>query len=268
MPHLEPYRVTDDTWILPSYLPVPGLGLVTVNSYLILSREPVLVDTGMPINRDQFMGALWSLVDPKDLRWIYLTHDDSDHTGCLRDVMAAAPQVHVICPYIGFARIETTMELDWKRMHLMNPGESFDVGDRELGVVRPPVFDSPATQGLYDSKTGVYFSADAFGAFIPSLGETVDDIPAAEFAEGFQIFNYANHPWIGMVDRHKFGLELDKIRKLDPQVIASCHAPLARGRTASHLEALAAVPGMEPVVGPNQTDFEALMAEVEATGGH
>ena len=27
--------------------------------------------------------ALWSMVDPNDLRWILLTHDDNDHAGNL-----------------------------------------------------------------------------------------------------------------------------------------------------------------------------------------
>ena len=39
MPALRPYRASADTWVLPSYLPVPGIGLIVVNSYLIESAD-------------------------------------------------------------------------------------------------------------------------------------------------------------------------------------------------------------------------------------
>jgi len=83
MPMLKPYRAAPDTWVLPAYLPVPGLGLITVNSYLIQSQEPALIDTGMPVVRQDFQEALWSLIEPRDLRWVFLTHDDGDHVGSL-----------------------------------------------------------------------------------------------------------------------------------------------------------------------------------------
>ena len=59
------------------------MGYVPVNSFLIKAKEPVLVDTGLGQDRDQFMKALESVIDPKDLKWIWLTHDDSDHTGSI-----------------------------------------------------------------------------------------------------------------------------------------------------------------------------------------
>ena len=54
-----------------------------VNSYLIKAQEPILIDAGMPIVKEEFLHALWSLVDPEDLRWFFLTHDDGDHTGAI-----------------------------------------------------------------------------------------------------------------------------------------------------------------------------------------
>ena len=65
MPALRPYRASADTWVLPSYLPVPGIGLILVNSYLIESAEPVIIDTGMAVVRQEFLETLWSLVDPQ-----------------------------------------------------------------------------------------------------------------------------------------------------------------------------------------------------------
>jgi len=45
------------------------------------------VDTGAPSNRRQWLDDAWNLVEPDDVRWVFLTHDDPDHAGNLRQVM-------------------------------------------------------------------------------------------------------------------------------------------------------------------------------------
>jgi flavorubredoxin len=265
MPALKPYRAASDTWVLPSYLPVPGLGLIVVNSYLIESHEPVVVDTGMPVVRQEFLETLWSLIDPKDVRWVFLTHDDADHSGSLVDVLAAATNARLVTQFIGYARLETAYAMRPERVHLLNPGQTLDVGDRTIAVMRPPLFDSPATSALFDSSSRVLFSADSFGAFIPTLGEDITDIPEAAFREGFEIFNRGNHPWSAWADKTKIDKVLDEIRRLDPQVIAGCHSPMIRGRTEEHLLALASLIGMDPLLGPEQEVFESIIASMRGT---
>ena len=109
---LEPYIAADDVWVLPSYLPVPdvpipGRGRIVINSYLIKSSEPILIDTGMPVAREEFLSALWSLIDSKDLKWVLLTHDDADHSGALMEVLEAAPQARVYSQFIGLCPCPT-----------------------------------------------------------------------------------------------------------------------------------------------------------------
>jgi flavorubredoxin len=267
MPSLKPYRASSDTWVLPSYLPVPGIGLIVVNSYLIESEEPVVVDTGMPVVRQEFLENLWSLIDPDRVRWVFLTHDDADHAGNLMEVMAAATNARLVAPFIGYARLETAYPMRPERMHIINPGEVLDVGDRKLAALRPPLFDSPATTALFDGKSEVLFSADSFGAFIPNLGEDVTDIPEGAYMEGFGVFNRANHPWSAWADKAKIDAVLEDIRRLNPQVIAGCHSPMARGRTESHLRALSNLIGMEPLAGPDHSAFESFIAATKAAEG-
>ena len=105
MPSLNPYRASPDTWVLPSYLTVPGIGLIVVNSYLIESEEPVVIDTGMPVVRQEFLENLWSLINPQDVRWVILTHDDADHAGNLLEVLGAATNATLVTQFIGYARL-------------------------------------------------------------------------------------------------------------------------------------------------------------------
>jgi len=262
----KPRRVDGDTYIVTTNFPAGQLGILPINWYLIEAREPVLIDTGMPIEREQFLTTLGSLIDPAEIKWIFLTHDDNDHAGNLAQAMKAAPNARVLMPFLGFARLADSHVLPMDRVLLINPGQSFSAGDRELTVLRPPVWDSPATQALYDPKNRTLFSSDSLGAFIPGPAEVVTDIPEAAFTEGFQTFARALSPWIHLVDQSKFDRHLDTISRLEPRTILSSHGLVAHGCADSLLKALSAAPAMEPFVGPDHEEMLAMMAEPEPAG--
>jgi glyoxylase-like metal-dependent hydrolase (beta-lactamase superfamily II) len=83
----KPYHLADAVSVLPSYVPIPGLGLLPVNAYVLKSAAPVLIDTGLHADGAEFLEALRALIDPRDLRWIWLTHVDQDHVGSLRRLL-------------------------------------------------------------------------------------------------------------------------------------------------------------------------------------
>ncbi len=259
-----PYRATADTYVLPSYEPAPGFGLLPVNAFLIQADEPVLVDTGMPKEREEFLEALWSLVHPHDLRWVVMTHEEKDHAGNLREVLNEAPNARLVTVFVGLAKLLGEAPVPLERVQIVNPDQSFSAGDRRLTVVVPPVFDSAATIGLLDTKTEVLFTSDAFGAFVPAPAEDVADIPEQAFGQGFALFNSANHPWTALVDRDKFAGELERIRRLQPKTILSTHLPPARGKTEALLSALAEIPGMDRFVGPDNEAVQAMLVQVAA----
>jgi flavorubredoxin len=64
----------DNVVALADAAAIPGLGFLPVNAYLLRAEEPLLVDTGLPASRPDFLQALWTQIEPADLRWIYLTH--------------------------------------------------------------------------------------------------------------------------------------------------------------------------------------------------
>jgi flavorubredoxin len=261
-------------FVLPSYLRVPdvgapGFGLLVVNSYLIRAAEPILIDTGMPIVRQEFLDSLWSLIDPGDLHWILLTHDDGDHTGALLDVMAAAPQARVVTQFVGMARLETCSHLPCDRFEIRNAGDTLTIAGRQLSILRPPLFDSPATSAYFDHGSGVLFCADSFGAIIPALAEDVAEVPEAAYQEGFSIFNRLNHPWFSLLDQRKFDEAIDGIRRLQPSAIGSCHSPLAKGRQVeAHLQAMSAIPSHGPLALPDQAALDGILAQIQAAPGH
>ena len=63
------------------------------------------MDTGMAIDRAEFFDALSSVVDPRALRWVWLTHDDADHTGNIEAVLELAPNARLATPAFAALRM-------------------------------------------------------------------------------------------------------------------------------------------------------------------
>lgn len=256
----KPIQAMADVEILPAHFPIPGAGFLAVNAFVIKSREPVLVDTGMGIDSEAFMKALSTVIDPADLKWVWLTHDDADHTGNLQQVLEAAPGARLVANALAVLRMSTAWNVPMDRVYWLNPGESISAGDRKLTAVRPPLFDNPTTVGIFDDKSKVYFSADCFGAVIPSPAQSTDDIPEKVLAQGMISWASGDNPWVHMVDKRIFGRTLEEIRQMAPAMILSGHLPAARGKTSWLLDLLATVPDATPFVAPNQSALEQLLA--------
>ena len=255
----EPYQAAPDICVLPSFFPVPGLGIVPVNAFVLKAAEPVLVDTGLPGLSDQFMANLAAVIDLADLRWLWLTHCHHDHTGSLQRVLAAAPQVRVITTFLGVGVMSVFQPLPMDRVYLLNPGQSMSLGDRTITAVKPPTYDSPEATGFYDPKAMAFFSADAFGALVAEPLLDAADMRPEDLRDGLIRWTTIDSPWLHMVDRAAFGRTLDGIRRMAPKIILSAHLPVARGMTEKLLEHLAAVPAAAPFVGPDQKALEAML---------
>jgi glyoxylase-like metal-dependent hydrolase (beta-lactamase superfamily II) len=248
--------------ILPSHFPILNMGFLAINAFVIRAREPVLVDTGMGIDSEEFMKALASILDPGDLKWVWLTHDDADHTGSLQKVLEAAPNARLVTNSLAALRMSTVRPLAMDRVYWLNPGDSIDVGDRKLTAFRPPLFDNPTAIGAYDDKSQALFSVDCFGAIIPSPVENADDLSADDLAQGMVSWASADSPWVHLVEPNRFGVTLDAIRRMAPTTVFSGHLPPARGRTEQLLELLARVPASSPFVTPDQTVLEQLLLQM------
>jgi len=257
----KPHQAMPDIEVLPAHFPIPGMGFLPVNAFVIKAREPVLVDTGMGGESEEFMKVLGSIIDPKDLRWVWLTHDDADHTGSVQKVLEAAPRARLAANSLAVLRMSMARPVPMHRVYWLNSGDSIRVGDRKLTAVRPPLFDNPTAIGIYDDKSEAFFSVDCFGGIIPSPAQNADDVKEGDLAQGMISWASADSPWVHMVDPSEFRQALDRIRQIAPKMIFSAHLPPARGKTEQFLKLLARVRMSTPFVAPNQTALEQILAQ-------
>ncbi len=257
----KPRQAMADVEVLPSFFPVPNMGFLAVNAFVIKSKEPVLVDTGMGIETREFMESLESVIDPRELKWIWLTHDDADHTGNIQRVLEAAPGARLAAHALAVLRMSTAWPVPMDRVYWLNSGDSITVGDRKLTAVRPPLFDNPTTIGIYDDKSEAFFSADFFGAIISSPAPNAEDVAEGDLAQGMIGWASADSPWVHSIDPSLFSQAMIRIREIAPKTILSAHLPPARGKTEQFLEWLAMVPASSPFVAPNQAALEQILAQ-------
>jgi flavorubredoxin len=260
---MHTYEAAPDIDVITSSFPVPGFGLIPVNAFVINGPEPILVDTGAVVESPDFMTSLRSVIDPAELRWIWLTHTDFDHIGSLHQLLRENSAIRLITTFRGVGIMSTSDPLPMDRLRLLNPGEKITIADRTLTAIVPPIFDNPSTTGFHDSKSGCFFSSDCFGALLQEVPENAADIPDQALREGQVLWATIDSPWVRHVDESSFGRELDGIRKMEPTMILSSHLPAARGNmTERLLGTLATAPGAEPFVGPDQPALEQMLKEM------
>jgi len=233
-----------------------------VNSFVLHAREPILIDTGLGVDEKEFIRVLSSVLDPADLRWIWLTHDDSDHMGGLPAVLEVAPRARLVTHAFAALRMSASWPVPLNRVWAVRPGDRLDVGDRELVAVRPPTFDSPMSIGIFDDRTATLFSVDAFGAILPATSEDLTDFSKDELVGGMVGWATFDSPWTHISDQALFGKTLDDVRRLGPERILSGHLPVAVGRTDELLDIIASVPNATPFLAPDAAAFEGIVAQL------
>jgi hypothetical protein len=259
------YQGAPDVHVFPANLPLPGVGVLPINAYLLMSEQPVLIDTGIGIDGQDFVDALDSLVSLKDLRWVWLTHDDADHTGCISRIMELAPNAQLVTHAFSALRMSSWWPVPLDRVHAIRDGDEIHVGDRTLRAVAPPLFDSPLSLGAQDLLTGALFSVDSFGAILPEATQDADSIPRDVLAGGMLGWATSDSPWVHVSDRHLFSQVLERVRALQPSRIFSSHLPPASGSGMDEfIKTLEAVPDAEPFVPPNAEQFGQMIQAMNA----
>lgn len=262
---LRPIEIAPNTFVIHNSYSAPGAPVtVHMNAMLIRGAEPVVVDTGAPLHRDIYLEDLFTLVDPLDVRWVFLSHDDIDHYGNVHEVLDACPNATLIANWYLCERISVDrLDVPPTRMRWVNDGETIDAGDRILAAVRPPLYDSPTTRGLFDPTTGVYWASDCFAAPVSTPTAFVDELDQDQWVEGFQTFQVWNSPWSSIVDSTRFAGVCNMVERLGITTIASCHSPtIGASQVGRAFDLLRQVPDGPFPPQPGQLDLDGIVAQM------
>ncbi|MEV6332420.1 MBL fold metallo-hydrolase [Streptomyces sp. NPDC051909] len=265
LPNSAPYHIGEDTWLIKNSISIGDGVFLSVNSMLIRGSEPVIVDTGAPVHREEWFRQVFSLVEPEDVRWIFLSHDDTDHMGNLTELLDLCPNATLLTDFFTTDRVSLVEPLPLQRLRWVEAGDSVDIGDRKLNLVLPPIFDGPTTRGIIDDKTGIFWAVDSFACLTPQDVHAIEDVPAEMRDETFRTLNSMVSPWHQWLNPETYSRHIDSIEKMQPQALASAHGPVFRGGDITDgFSRIRALAGADPSPKPGQSVLDEL---IEATIG-
>jgi flavorubredoxin len=263
-----PERIADETWLIRQVQAALGAPLrVYLNSMVIRGAEPVIVDTGTVANRSQWLDDVFGLVDPADVRYVFISHDDVDHTGNLAQVMDRCPNATLLASWALVERFSNAFAFPLHRCRWVESGSHLDLADRRLHFAQPPLWDSPTTRGVLDTSTDVYWAVDAFATPCSVAVEaSVNELDPETWRGGMAMFaHHALSPWLALVDNGRYRDHVEHVRALGATTIASAHSPLITGASVdAAFDLLVDLPNVEVPPAPDQAVLDAIVSQLPA----
>ena len=148
---------------------------VSYNSYLLLDEKTVLFDTVDWSVCRQFIENVQGLIEDRSLDYMVINHVEPDHAACIEEIILRYPDVKIVCTekasmfmrQFGFHTDDKVIEV--------KEGDTMSFGKHEVMFVAAPMVHWPEAMVTYDTKSGVLFSADAFGTFGALDGKLFND---------------------------------------------------------------------------------------------
>ncbi|MDD9966440.1 MAG: MBL fold metallo-hydrolase [Myxococcales bacterium] len=162
-------EISDDIFRLSTCVPEAAPGGFTFNQFLIKAEEPLLFHTGPRRLFPLVSEAIERVVPLTTLRWITFGHVESDESGAMNELLAAAPHAEVAHGQIGC--MVSLDDLCDRPPRKLADGEVLDLGGKRVRHI-----DTPHVPHGWESR--VLFEETGKTLFCGDLFAQVGDGPA------------------------------------------------------------------------------------------
>jgi flavorubredoxin len=152
------------------------------NSYLIVDKEIVLVDTVWTPFQDRLIENIREITDPAKITCVVANHSEADHSGALPAVMRHAPNATVVVSKNGLESIPGHFHQPWK-LRAVKTGERIPIGENELVFVEAPMLHWPDSMFTYLTGRNILMPNDAFGQHYATTFRFNDEVNQQELYE-------------------------------------------------------------------------------------
>ncbi|HSW00446.1 MAG TPA: FprA family A-type flavoprotein [Sedimentisphaerales bacterium] len=218
-PNVYSIRAIDwDRRLFDELIPLPEG--TTYNAYLVEgSEKTALIDTVDPSKADVLMSSLTaSGIDKID--YIISHHGEQDHSGSIPAILAGYPGAKVVTNAKCRTMLIELLNIDEERFITIQDGQTLSLGDKMLQFFDTPWVHWPETMVTYLAQDKILFSCDFFGSHLASSSLYVDDEPLA-FESAKRYYAEIMMPFRSIIRKN-----LDKVGKLDIEMIAPSHGPI------------------------------------------
>jgi flavorubredoxin len=223
-------EIGDQTFRFSTFVPEVGPTGFTFNQFLIRDEQPLLFHTGPRQMFPMVAEAIGSIVPIEQLRWVTFGHLESDESGAMNELLAAAPAAEVAHGAIGC--MVSLMDLADRPPVPLGDGEVLDLGAHRVRNIDTPHVPHGWDAGvLYDETTGTLFCGDLFSQVGDGPAIVTDDIVGAA-GEAEDLFG-------ATCLTPQTGATLRTLAELAPTTLAIMHGSSYAGDGAASLIALA-----------------------------
>ncbi|KHE93746.1 MAG: FprA family A-type flavoprotein [Candidatus Scalindua rubra] len=201
----------------------------TYNSYLIKDEKTALIDTVKEPFTTEFISRVSSQIDLADIDYIIVSHTEPDHTGALPELLKYACNAKIIASKAGGHLLKNILNVPFN-LTTIDECPDIDLGTCKLKFFPAPYLHWPDTIFTYLDREKILFTSDAFGAHY--CDERMFDDLVGDFDPDFHYYYDCImrpfKPYILNV--------IERIEKLDIDIIATAHGPIIRENPRKHIE--------------------------------
>ena len=147
---------------------------LSMHQYLLLADEPILIQTGAIPQAQATLPKLKELLGDRPLKYILISHFESDECGGLSLVLKEYPNAIAVCS-------EVTARQLWgfgiaRNVEIKKPGDSFTGNEFDFEIISYPS-EMHMWEGLLfmEKKRGIFFSSDLMFGMGENHGQVVEN---------------------------------------------------------------------------------------------
>ncbi|MDD4872436.1 MAG: flavodoxin domain-containing protein [Kiritimatiellae bacterium] len=154
----------------------------TYNSYLIIDKKIVLVDTVWGPFQNQLIENIAEIIDPAKIDIVVANHAETDHSGGLPVVMRYCPNATLVVSKRGSESVEGHYHQGWK-FQTVKTGDKINIGANDLVFVEAPMLHWPDSMFTYLTGLNILMPNDAFGQHYATAFRFNDQVDENELYE-------------------------------------------------------------------------------------
>lgn len=196
---------------------------ISYNSYIVKGTNSIALIDGTELSHGYaLLDNITSVTGGKHPDFIIINHMEPDHSGALITIRNSFPDIKFVGNRKTLEMLNGFYGID-ANTHLINDGDSIDLGDITLVFKMTPMLHWPETMMTYIPEEKILFSGDAFGSFGALNGGIIDtEINTEPFIP--EIYRYYSN----IIGKYSPFVQkaLDKLKDLNIQYICSTHDPV------------------------------------------
>lgn len=220
----------------------------TYNAYLVEGdKSAALIDTVKEPFFDEYLDSLRQVIDLEKIKYLIINHTEPDHSGAVEKLLAVMPNLIVVAS--GTA-LEFLREVCMRPFHCqaIGKGSKIDLGGKTLTFLSALLLHWPDNIFTYLAEDKILFSGDCFGSHF-TADTLFDDEIEADFFPAFEYY----YQGIMSPFRSYVVKAVDRLRRVDIDIICPGHGPLLRANPRQYIEqyrewAAGALPRQKKVV--------------------